>query len=358
VTTKTTATNKKVRELMIALNANTLIPRPYFQRRLVWTARHKQLFIKTVLEGYPFPEIFLCDGDVDLDTGEGKQLVVDGQQRITTLHQYFTASDDLRLGDIPAYATLSNPEKQQFLDYDVVVRDLGRLTDQEVLEVFNRMNSTNYGLNAMEVNNARFNGPLKLFAEEVSKWPIFEDHRVFAVADIRRMSDVRWALTMIITLLAGYFNRDSEHENYLRRFNDDFPQYDEVRSRLEKTISLIERLDLGDHSRVWQKNDLFTLIVEVYKKSPDRLQDEDALANSLTSFYAAVDAVSEGKAPSDWGKEAAVYQQAVFSGSNERARRLRRAESLRPVLEPHFAAIHSGEGIEGNLFSAVEDGGR
>src|SRR4051794_25326705 len=142
---------------MTALNSGSLIPRPYFQRRLVWTARHKQLFIKTVLEGYPFPEIFLCDGDIDLNTGEGKQLVVDGQQRITTLHQYFTASDDLRLGDVPAYLDLSDPEKQRFLDYDVVVRDLGRLSDEEILEVFNRMNSTNYGLNAMEVNNARFN---------------------------------------------------------------------------------------------------------------------------------------------------------------------------------------------------------
>lgn len=68
---KTTATNKKVRELMTALSGGSLVPRPYFQRRLVWTAPIKQMFVRTVLEGYPFPEIFLCDSEVDLGTGEG-----------------------------------------------------------------------------------------------------------------------------------------------------------------------------------------------------------------------------------------------------------------------------------------------
>lgn len=343
---KTTATNKKVRELMTALNAGSLVPRPYFQRRLVWTAPIKQSFIRTVLEGYPFPEIFLCDGDVDLTTGAGKQLVVDGQQRITTLHQYFTASDELRLGDLPAYATLEDAQKQAFLDYEVVVRDLGRLSEGEVQEVFYRMNSTNYSLNAMEVNNARFAGALKTYAEEVSAWSFFEEHRVFTTVDVRRMNDVRWSLTLVISVLSGYFNRDSEHEAFLRRYNDEFPERDKVDRLLKKTAEIIERCDLGATTRAYQKNDLLTLMVEVYKKGPDQVLNVDALGEDLRSFYAAVDAVSEGKTPDQWIDDASTYHAAVISGSNERARRLRRAASLGDVIDSHFASIEHASGAQ------------
>jgi hypothetical protein len=74
---KTTATNKRIRELLTAIGDGTLIPRPEFQRRLVWALRHKNAFIQTVLEGFPFPEIYIAAGDVDLSTGVGTLMLVD-----------------------------------------------------------------------------------------------------------------------------------------------------------------------------------------------------------------------------------------------------------------------------------------
>lgn len=47
-------------------------------------------FIETVLLNYPFPEVYVAAGEVDVETCEGKELLVDGQQRVTTLRQYFT----------------------------------------------------------------------------------------------------------------------------------------------------------------------------------------------------------------------------------------------------------------------------
>jgi uncharacterized protein with ParB-like and HNH nuclease domain len=62
----------------------------------VWTNKDKVRFLETVLNEYPFPEIYIAAGDVDLETGKGTELLVDGQQRITTLYQYFNGSDELR----------------------------------------------------------------------------------------------------------------------------------------------------------------------------------------------------------------------------------------------------------------------
>ncbi|MFG2043148.1 DUF262 domain-containing protein [Dactylosporangium sp. NPDC048998] len=334
---KTTATNKKVREIMADLANDRLVPRPEFQRRLVWTQKHKQAFIRTVLEGLPFPEIFLCDGEVDLTTGEGQRLVVDGQQRVTTLFQYFTSSPEFTLGDLKAYSDLADEEKRAYLNYEVVVRDLGTLTEDEVREVFHRMNSTNYGLNAIEVNNARFAGPLKELASSLSEEPFFEDHKVFNVVDIRRMRDVGWCLTLLITFMSGYFNRDTEHENFLRRHNDELLEADDLRGRIDRAIQLAEALNLGEDSRAWQKADLLTLLTEIDRSalSVDDREAIEAAGTRLRGFYSAVEAVNAGE---DSSSEAQQYHAAVISGSNERARRLRRGSVIAQVLSGEATA--------------------
>ncbi|TQJ89996.1 DUF262 domain-containing protein [Streptomyces sp. SLBN-31] len=333
---KTTATNKKIRQLLTEISDGSLILQPEFQRRLVWTHKHKQEFIRTVLEGLPFPEIFLCDGDVNLKTGQGNQQVVDGQQRLTTLHQYFTASMDLVLGSLAPYEDLEDDSKLAFLNYDVVVRDLGELTNAEVRDVFTRMNSTNYGLNAMEVNNARFDGALKRTAQEVSEWTFFDDHRVFNAVDIRRMNDIRWCLTLIITLASGYFSRDVEHEAYLEQYNDEFPESDDVKTKLEAVADLIENLGIVSTSRMWQKNDLFTLMVELSNLDPKKCNDAAGLGESLATFYAEVDGISEGAEPTVFKDEAEQYRVDVISGTNERARRIRRGDIIRDISAPYF----------------------
>ena len=86
---KTAATNKKVRELIQSVREGKLLPRAEFQRRLVWSRDDKNHFVDTILRGYPFPEIYLADGEVDLNTGTGTQLLVDGLQRVSTIIQYF-----------------------------------------------------------------------------------------------------------------------------------------------------------------------------------------------------------------------------------------------------------------------------
>ncbi|MFG3017119.1 DUF262 domain-containing protein [Streptomyces sp. NPDC048254] len=338
---KTTATNKKIRQLLTAISDGSLILRPEFQRRLVWTDKHKQEFVRTVIDGLPFPEIFLCDGDVDLTTGRGNQQVVDGQQRLTTLYQYFNASRDLKLGSLAPYESLDDSVKLSFLNYDVVVRDLGELTEQEVRNVFTRMNSTNYGLNAMEVNNARFDGALKRAAQKVSEWEFFDAHRVFNAVDIRRMNDIRWCLTLIITMISGYFSRDVEHETYLEQYNDEFPEWDEVKGRLELTSNLIESLSVDGSSRMWQKNDLFTLMVELSDLGSENCTDVAALGSKLATFYAEVDGISEGTSPREFGQSAEQYRVDVISGTNERARRIRRGGVIRDIAKPFFSSTSS-----------------
>ena len=89
------ATNKKVLEVFNMMKDGSLILRPRFQRKLVWNNTHKENFIETILMKLPFPEIYLATGEIDLELQKSTTLVVDGQQRLSTIYQYITGSKEL-----------------------------------------------------------------------------------------------------------------------------------------------------------------------------------------------------------------------------------------------------------------------
>ncbi|WP_082696842.1 DUF262 domain-containing protein [Mycobacterium sp. IS-1590] len=331
---QTSATNRKLRVLLTGIRDKTLIPNPHFQRRLVWSNMHKNAFLQTVLDGLPFPEIFISAGDVNPNTGDGTELIVDGQQRITTLYQYFVDSKDLILGnDLPKYSELEQTDKLAFLEYAVVIRDLGPLTEEQTREIFHRINSTNYSLNAMEVNNSRFDGALKRCAEDIvanAADGFFQapGHPIFSSLDGRRMNDTRFALTLIITMMSGYFNRDDEHELYLQKYNDSFPEEAAIRERIEHVCQLIDFAHFSSKSRIWQKADLLTAMVELDRflhRDGDRI-DPDLLRDRAQSFYEAVEAVTRSVSPDPL---AAQYYRRVRSGINDRVSRYERGQAFR-----------------------------
>ena len=94
---KTSATNRRIRVLLTAISENVLVPQPGFQRRLVWRNKDKVAFIRNSLGGLSVSRNLHRFGILDPDTGKGTELLVDGQQRITTLLQYFKGSQDIKL---------------------------------------------------------------------------------------------------------------------------------------------------------------------------------------------------------------------------------------------------------------------
>ena len=326
---KTGATNKKIREIVNLVRDGKLVPRPEFQRRLVWSQKDKNYFLDTVLRDLPFPEIYLADGDVDLDTGEGTQLLVDGLQRVSTLFQYFTGDSDLKLSLVPPYKELKEKEKTAFLLYDIAVRDLGSVSKDELVEVFTRLNATKYSLLDIEVNNAIYSGALKQFAERLSEDSLFLDNHVFNSQDFKRMGDLKFALTIIITMIEGYFNRDDSFGDLLERFNDDFPLSDEIEERFEEVKLFIEECAFSKTLRLWKKADLLTMIVEL-----DRLINLKKIVlvpyevvERVEKFFSRIDdtQIDNLTLPG-------TYYKAALQASNDRLNRIRRGMILEGVL--------------------------
>ncbi len=333
---KTTPTSRKIGDLLTDMREKTLIPNPEFQRRLVWSNKHKSAFIKTVLEGYPFPEIYIAAGKVDLDTGKRTVMLVDGQQRLATLRQYNEGSEDLILSkDISPYKKLTDEEKEAFLDYDVVVRDLGKIGMSEVIKVFEQINSVNYALNAMEHHNARYDGEIKQFAEELAIHPFFKNRLVFYINEIRRMGDVRFMLSLIITVMSKYFSQDREHESFLIHYNDEFEEKERLESQFEKVFQFINECSLPDDCRAWRKSDLFTLLVEIHRtlfKEKNNVKPIE-VGKRLLRFYDLVN--KSAKANEGVGTEHGriqEYYKAALQGTQSRSNRIRRGEIIQDVI--------------------------
>jgi hypothetical protein len=326
---KVTASMWRVRQIISMLKSGELVPRPEFQRRLVWTNEDKVRFLDTVLKGFPFPEIYVCDGSVDLETAIGTRLLVDGQQRMNTLFEYFSSDSHLSLGSLPPYKELSPEEQTNYLNYDVAVRDLGSISKVEIIEVFRRINATNYSLNTMEVNNAIYEGKLKQFAEEMAALEFFEQHGVFRRADYTRMGDLRFVLSVIITYVEGYFNREDSFESALAAYNDEFPDEQPLRKRFMSAASFIDECGFLPKSRLWKKSDLFTALTEIDNKFQEgiELQPTDVL-EALEALYAEVDV----KGPEGSEGLAFAYYKAAVQASNDRLNRVRRGVIVHGVL--------------------------
>jgi len=329
---KTSTETKLIRSLLNALRDGDLVPNPDFQRNLVWSNKDKIAFIDTVLKGFPFPEIYIAVGEVDLKTAHGIEMLVDGQQRITTLHQYFSASKSLELAPpVCAYIDLSPDQQRNFLNYEVAVRNLGIVSSDEIKQVFLRINATSYSVNAMETHNARYRGPLKQCADEISEDDFFEAHKMFSAREIRRMDDVVYSLTIIICILSNYFNRKDELEVYLERFNDEFPDSVDIKFRFNIVKKFIELCQFHPRSRAWKKTDFLVLFIELDRliNKENILLDTTRVSIAINSFYERINQELENSSGDD---DLQTYFKTTVQATNDRTSRVNRGRVIRKVI--------------------------
>lgn len=247
--------------------------------------------------------------------------------------------EDLKLGrDFKPYAALSTEEKIAFLEYEVVVRDLGNIPIEEIKGIFEKINATGYSLNAMEIHNARFDGEFKKFAEEITQHSFFSNsnHPIFSANEIRRMRDISFALIFIITIISSYFNREDELENYLTKYNDEFEMANELKPGILRVLQFIEACNFDQRSRMWKKSDLLTLLIEVYhlEVKEDLKLDPHQVGENLKAFYAAVESYIDlyDESFTDNLKLVREYSKAASQATNDRGNRIKRGEIIQKVI--------------------------
>lgn len=261
---KPSVTNPTIADLYQAIDTGKLVLRPDFQRKFVWTQEHQEAFLDTILRGFPFPEIYVCEGTVDIAKLVTIKHVIDGQQRLTTIRRYIDGDHERPLVTVPSYGSLGDEAKGQFLSYQIVVRDIGRVDDETVREIFRRINLTKFTLEDVEIHNAIYDGQFIRAAKKVLDNSPLDAYGVFKDSEFSRMADLHFILLVMATIEnKGYFAQDREVEPMVSSYNEEYPRKDHIVALLLKTFAVINDLHLPLDSIWFRKSNFFTLVVEL-----------------------------------------------------------------------------------------------
>jgi hypothetical protein len=311
---KYTVRSREIIDLVAAMRSSRLTLSPYFQRNLVWRDAHKRDFIDTIMKGYPFPQIFLARGPIDLDSMEASQAVVDGQQRLNSIRDFVDGKLDF---EGKTFRELTPKEREEFLKYEVAVIDFDLdAGDARLKDVFYRLNRTYYSLSAIEKLASEYSASefmlvARVLCGEIVRQPPDDDElgevgsendgeepipanifsrdpgidsdtwhwllsqaegpftnlvrskEIFTSFEFDRKVPLMFTLNIMCTYMTGYFQRNNRVRKYLEERASSFPERDEVIGAINAAGDYINSMNLPDGSMWWNKANFFSLVSEL-----------------------------------------------------------------------------------------------
>lgn len=307
------------------VKAERLIPDAYFQRNLVWRDIHKKDFIETILNGFPFPQMFFSRGKIDVNKMQSLACIVDGQQRTTAIVDFV---DNKFAVNGRYFRDLSEAEKGDFLKYEVGVVELDLENDDpKIIEIFKRLNRTSNSLTVIEKLASEFAPTEYMFTarllandvdihnedkendeeedwrsdpnvpQELLDWAqskvastfakICDGLGVFSEREIARKVHLMYVLNIMSTIIAGFFNRNEKTTSLLEDLKYNFAQKDNIYDIVLRSFKFIDELGLEKGSFWTAKANFFSLAVAIARKIESN-QDLpiDQIRDTLFSFAA------------------------------------------------------------------------
>lgn len=160
----------------VRMRENKMDPSPPYQRGPVWSISKKQLLMDSILRRYDIPKIYLRA----VDKPPYKYEVIDGQQRLRAIWEFCQDKfpipadcDSVRGHEVASklFSELPNGLVDEFQSYELSFVILEDVTEEEVEEMFTRLNNGE-SLTAAEKRNA-IPGDMRDFIRELTLHPVF-----------------------------------------------------------------------------------------------------------------------------------------------------------------------------------------
>ncbi len=311
---------------------------PDYQRRAVWPIAAKIMLIDSILRKYPIPKIFV---GTSIFEGSTKRIIIDGQQRITAILEFSLNKFSLDLpysGEFSGlfFKDLPQAEQTAFLSYNLDFNEFQNWSDEEVREVYNRVNKYSFSLTKQELRRADYPGDFLNLSEELSVLDFFEDARIFSPANRRRLADVEYTSELICIVLHGPRDKKSDLDvDYLRL--QEWPDAPLFRERFLAILNDLSTIfDRGDFpiakTRFRQKSDFYSLFAAVHEIHGRGIAiDQEALPDLREALYG-LNCLIEPSAPGPYGE----YAIRCVSDANSLSSRRWRTEFLKSIILPAY----------------------
>lgn len=254
-----------------------LLLAPEFQRNSVWPRVAKAYLIDTILNDRPMPLFFFQRGR-SAQTGRPVYSIIDGQQRLKAIFDFLDDRFALSAsGDAPyagkRFSQLRPIQQDQIRSYDIVVEELSGHADEDIRDIFVRMNKYVVKLSPQELRHAKGHGAFHVFVEKVAKWPWWRERRVFSPTQIARMRTVEFAAELAILLIEGPQDKKSAVDLYYGEYTNAFPAGPKVQRQLKQFLDLIDKwLPTLSNTRFRKPVDLYALIGAIDHLHEDRIR--------------------------------------------------------------------------------------
>jgi len=202
--------------------ANRLELQPDFQRREVWSKAAQIALIDTIIYNIPIPKIYIKSIIREEKT---YRVVIDGQQRLTAILAFVENNLKLRSPHISfeAYAgkkfkDLPEEIRNKILSYNIDFNEIFNPSEEEVRDLYARVNKYTVSLNKQELRRADFPGEFINLASELSESEFFSDNKFFSTGQKRRMLDVEYLEELLALLLEGDQDKKDSLDDFCEKY--------------------------------------------------------------------------------------------------------------------------------------------
>jgi len=173
--------------------------------------------------------------------------IVDGQQRLRSVLDFL--DDGFKILKVhneeyggKRFSELEEETQLDILRYEFSVDLLQDMRDQEIYDIFARLNTYSVTLNAQELRNAEYFGEFKTTVYQLSNefTTFWQTNEIFSDAKILRMAEAEFVSELLIAMSVGIQARSKGLiDNFYKDNDDRFPHRKSLVKKFKNTMDII-----------------------------------------------------------------------------------------------------------------------
>ena len=164
--------SRTIHDVIRRIDQRNYIMNPDFQRDFIWPEDKQSKLVESVIMRIPLPVFYMAED------GDGRMVVVDGLQRLSTFYRFLKDELRLRLSNRPElngrrFSDLSSKLQNRIEDCNLIFYTIdSKVGERARLDIFERVNSGE-PLSRQQMRNCLFMGRATRFLKEEAQTDIF-----------------------------------------------------------------------------------------------------------------------------------------------------------------------------------------
>jgi len=223
-----------------------LVLQPKFQRRDVWSNKARSYLIDTIIRGKPIPKLYMRIAS-NPKTKRLIREVVDGQQRIKSVLLFL--DDGFKISRThnedyggKSFKGMDDDAKGDINGYKFAIDLLEEMADEEVHDIFARLNTYSTTLNYQELRHAKYFGEFRAAAYALAYkfMPFWQKNEIFTDKQILRMAEAEFTSEILLAMTEGVSAGDKRViDNAYRNYDENLPARKQKEKRFADVFDLI-----------------------------------------------------------------------------------------------------------------------